>query len=79
MDKSLFDRISIDPNICGGKPVIRGTRIWVSNILDLLSNGCSYDEILSNYPGISNEDLSSCIKFAAYLSRVNLVDLPDAA
>ena len=46
----LLNRISIDPNICFGKPCIKGTRIWVSLILDFLANGMMVDEILAEYP-----------------------------
>ena len=47
---NLLDRVSIDPAVCGGKPCIRGTRIWVSLILDLLAGGMSEPELLRQYP-----------------------------
>jgi uncharacterized protein (DUF433 family) len=46
----LLDRIAVDPNVCFGKPTIRGTRIWVGLVLDLLADGMSIDEILHEYP-----------------------------
>ena len=49
----LLERISIDPQVCFGKPVIRGTRIWVSLILDFLANGMTFDEILAERAAIA--------------------------
>ena len=56
--------IEIDPEICGGKPVIKGTRITVEFILELLANGWSYDEILENYPQLKKEDILEAIRYA---------------
>ncbi len=61
----LLSRISIDPNICFGKPYIRGHRIWVSLILDLLSNGATIEEILEEYPSIERDDILACIAYGA--------------
>jgi len=59
----LLERISIDPNVCFGKPCIRGTRIWVSLILDFLANGMSMEELLAEYPQLEMADiLSSLVK-----------------
>ena len=55
--EQLLERIWIDPNRCGGKPCIRGHRIWVSLILDLLASGTSKQEILEQYPGLTEEDI----------------------
>ncbi|MEW6405691.1 MAG: DUF433 domain-containing protein, partial [Chloroflexota bacterium] len=52
----LLERISIDPNVCFGKPCIRGTRIWVSLILDFLANGVNIEEILEEYPHLTKDD-----------------------
>ena len=57
----LLSRITIDPNMCFGKPCIRGHRIWVSLILDLLADGMSTEEILSDYPGLDEADVRACI------------------
>ena len=57
----LLKRISINPGICFGKPCIRGHRIWVSLILDLLAAAESHEEILDNYPGLVKEDILACI------------------
>jgi uncharacterized protein (DUF433 family) len=72
---SLLDRISIDPKVCFGKPCIRGTRIWVSLILDLLANGMSYDEILIEYPQLKIEDIRSAIAYGSEMSRERYVDI----
>jgi len=53
-------RITLDPDILVGKPIIRGTRLAVEFIIDLLAQGWSADEILRNYPGISLEDIQAC-------------------
>ena len=58
-------RIVVNPLICHGKPVIKGTRVMVSDILDLLEYGKNFDEIITIYfPNITNEDISACIHFA---------------
>lgn len=65
VEDDLPSRISIDPNICFGKPCIRGHRIWVSLILDLLAGGETIESILEAYIGIEREDILACIAFAA--------------
>jgi uncharacterized protein (DUF433 family) len=69
----LLQRISIDPQVCGGKPCIRGHRIWVSLILDLLAGGMSMDAILGDYPQLTLEDLLACIAFASEMTRERTV------
>jgi uncharacterized protein (DUF433 family) len=59
------DRIIIDPEILVGKPVIRGTRLAVEFILDLLAQGWTEAEILRNYPGVMQEDLRACLAYAS--------------
>lgn len=59
----LLQHISVDPNICFGKPCIRGTRIWVSLILDFLANGMSVEEILEEYPQLSKESIRAAIAY----------------
>jgi uncharacterized protein (DUF433 family) len=63
---SYQDRIEIDPTICGGKPVIRGTRILVTAILSLLAAGESFDAIRKGFPGLANEDIKAAIEFAKH-------------
>lgn len=74
MDK-LPERISVDPNICFGKPCIKGTRIWVALILDFLAAGNTFEEILEAYPGIRREDILACIGYGAAMSREHFVDI----
>jgi uncharacterized protein (DUF433 family) len=72
----LLQRISVDPNICFGKPCIRGTRIWVSLILDLLAGGMGFEEILAEYPQLTEEDIRAAIAYGAERSTQRIVDLP---
>ena len=74
--EELLARISIDPNICFGKPCIRGHRIWVSLILDFLAGGATTQEILENYPGLSEADIQACIAYGAEMARERYVDIP---
>lgn len=55
------ERISVDPKILVGKPVIKGTRLAVEFIVDLLANGWSHEQILDNYPGIVQDDICACL------------------
>jgi Uncharacterized conserved protein, COG2442 len=71
--EELLQRISIDPNICFGKPCIRGHRIWVSLILDMLSSGMSTQEILEQYPQLEEADILACIAYAAEMTRERYV------
>ena len=71
----LLSRISIDPEICFGKPCIRGHRIWVSRVLDLLSSGWTVARLLDEYPGIEEADVLACIAYGAEMSRERYVDV----
>ena len=62
--EELLARISINPNVCFGKPCIKGHRIWVSMVLDLLAGGVSIPEVLQDYPGLQTEDVLACIAYA---------------
>jgi len=73
---NLLSRISIDSNICFGKPCIRGHRIWVSLILDFLASGMTLEELLEEYPGIEREDVLACIAYGAELARDSYVEIP---
>lgn len=68
------DRITIDPAVCHGKPVVRGLRYPVEMILDLLSSGMSHDEILGDYPDLKGEDIFAVLEYAATLSRVKTME-----
>lgn len=65
----LLQRISVDPNICFGKPCIRGTRIWVALVLDLLASGMSIDEIIEEYDYLAEDDIRACMGYGAEMSR----------
>ncbi len=76
MERSeLLARISVDPNIWFGKPCIRGHRLWVSRILDLLAAGWTHAQIMEDHPGISEPDILACLAYAAEMSRERFVDL----
>jgi uncharacterized protein (DUF433 family) len=62
--EELLKRIWIDPARCFGKPCIRGTRIWVSLIMDFLASGMSEEEILEEYPQLTHEDILACMAYA---------------
>lgn len=73
---ALLERIAIDPQICGGKPCIRGTRIWVSLILDLLADGVSEADVLAEYPNLTRDDVRAAIAYGAEVSRERIVPAP---
>jgi len=68
---ALLNRISVNPNICFGKPCVKETRIWVSLILDFLSNGMSVEEILIEYPQLKIDDVRACIAYGAEMQFAN--------
>lgn len=74
--QQLLDRIWIDPARCSGKPCIRGHRIWVSLILDLLASGASVAEILTDYPGLVEDDIRACLAYGSEMARERFVDIP---
>lgn len=71
----LADRITIDPNICNGKPTIRGKRITVQSILGYLSVGERKEDILKKYPSLVSEDIDACLSFASKLMSNQYVGL----
>jgi uncharacterized protein (DUF433 family) len=71
----LLERISINPQVCGGKPCIKGTRIWVSLILDLLASGLSEAELLREYPGLVREDVLAAIAYGAEAARERVIPI----
>ena len=66
-------RITIDPEICGGEPCIKGTRIPVHIILSHLAAGEDYDTILKNFPRITRDDILACLEYASFLSTERVV------
>ncbi len=71
----LLSRISVDANICFGKPCVRGHRIWVSLILDYLASGWSNQEILENFPGLDETDVLACIAYGAELASERFFEI----
>jgi uncharacterized protein (DUF433 family) len=64
-DNQLLERISLDPSVVAGKPVIKGTRLTVEYILGLLAHGANVEDILEEYEGLTAEDIQGCILFAS--------------
>jgi len=75
--QELLQRISLDPEVCFGKPCIRGHRIWVSLILDFLASGMSINKILEEYPGLKKDDILACIAYGAEMSRERYIEIPE--
>ena len=73
---ALLDRISIDPQICGGKPCIKGTRLWVALILDFLADGMSEADLLKEYSQLSHEDILAALAYGAEMSRERIMPVP---
>jgi uncharacterized protein (DUF433 family) len=73
--KSWFsDRISFDPAICHGKPVVRGTRVLVANVVGAVAASQSFQEILQDYPSLTELDISACLEFAGNLTAMESVE-----
>ena len=73
---ALLQRISLDPQICGGRACIKGTRIWVSLLLDLLADGMTEAEIRTEYPQIQHEDVLAAIAYGAEVARGRTIVIP---
>jgi uncharacterized protein (DUF433 family) len=72
----LLERITINPHICFGKPCIRGTRIWVSLILDFLASGSTMEEVLAEYPQLTIIDIRAALAYGAEMSRERYIEIP---
>jgi uncharacterized protein (DUF433 family) len=70
-----FERITVDPNVCTGKPCIRGLRFPVSRLLGLLASGETKETILQNYPYLEEGDIIEALRYAAYLAEEETVEL----
>jgi len=70
-----LDRISIDPAVCGGRPCVRGSRIWVALILDLLAAGMSEAQLRVEYPELTHDDILAAIAYGAEASRERMIPL----
>jgi len=73
MSKKMLDRITRKPDICHGKPTIRGLRYPVDSMLDLMASDMSIDEILQDYPDLEREDLLACLEYAARLTKTKKI------
>lgn len=71
--ENLIARITINPDVCHGKPTIRNMRYSVEMILDLLSSGMTFEEIIVDYPALENEDLKACLAYASKLISVKIL------
>jgi len=74
--RELLSRISVNPNVCFGKPCIKGTRIWVSLLLDMLADGMSIEDVLKEYPHLKRDDVLAAMAYGAEMSRERYVDVP---
>jgi uncharacterized protein (DUF433 family) len=72
----LLERIAIDPEVCFGRPCIRGTRIWVSLIVDNLAEGVSEAELLEAYPQLKPVDIRAALGYAAEMTRERIIPIP---
>jgi uncharacterized protein (DUF433 family) len=70
MSAELLSRITTDPAICHGQPVVRGLRYPVESMLELLASGMTHEEILADYPDLVNEDLLACLAYAVQLAQL---------
>ena len=73
MSKELSNRITIDPEICHGKPTIRGLRYPVENMLELLASGITIEELINDYPDLEREDFLACLEYAAKLTQIKSI------
>lgn len=70
--EELLSRVTVDPKVCAGKPCIRGTRIYISIVLDALAEGLTPAEIIDHYPSLQVEDVRAAVAYAAELARENV-------
>ena len=76
---SLSDRITVDPDVCNGKPTIRGKRITVQTVIEFLASGDSIDDILDQYPTLERDDVYASLRFASSVMKNSYVLEPVAA
>ncbi len=75
MGKEILNRITIDPEVCHGKPTIRGSRLMVTTILELLASDMTTEEVLADYPSLEREDIRACLQYAALLAKFQSIPL----
>jgi uncharacterized protein (DUF433 family) len=74
--EGLLARISFDPDVCFGRPCVRGHRIWVALVLERLAAGATVEQVLADYPGLQKADVRACIAYGAEVVRDRYVDVP---
>ena len=74
MQANLLERITINPDVCHGKPTVRNMRYTVSMILDLLSAGMTAEELITDYPALQKEDIQACLFYASRLSETKTIN-----
>ncbi|MBN1997594.1 DUF433 domain-containing protein [candidate division KSB1 bacterium] len=70
----MNNRISINPNVCHGKPVIKGTRVLVSNLLGALAGGDTIEQIIEDYPNITRDDILAALQFGSEMSNFKTIE-----
>ena len=78
MEKYIAHRITVDPEQCGGRPCVRGMRIRVSDVIDLMAHGHSVSEILEELPSLESEDVKACLRFVGRLAQTESA-IPETA
>ena len=73
MSQELINRITIDPEVCHGKPTIRGLRYPIDNMLELMASGMTIEELLKDFPDLVKEDFLACIEYAAKLTQIKSI------
>lgn len=71
--EQLLRRITMNPEVCHGRPCVKGHRIWVSLVLDLLADGLTVEQVLAQYPGLQPNDVRACLAYASEMTRERLV------
>ena len=79
MREQLLQRISVNPDVCFGKPCIRGYRNRASLLIELPANGATFEEILEDYPFLERDDIPACIAYGSEITSERHVDVPSAA
>lgn len=73
--QELIKRITIDPEICHGKPTVRGSRLMVATVLELMASDMTIDDILADYPALEVADIKACLQYAAMLAKFQSIPL----
>ncbi len=73
--QELIKRITIDPEVCHGKPTVRGSRLMVATVLELMASDMTVDEILVDYPALEVADIKACLQYAAMLAKFQSIPL----